>query len=160
MPSLTKTATFSLQRETMAQHIVNLIQEDIETNSWNDDLNGIVTVLEELSMETAYIIDVTHIFVYMRGNDYGDLALGGSHKTSDPGLSVDVQSMDVDDFKEIVVKLEELFFANNSTAVDVKSGRNERRWRIILNNSLNLSNKESRMFRQVIDIKVKNYIER
>lgn len=159
MASLTREATWVVELETHARHLVNLITKASRDDSWEDDLSENLKVLQQNSIETGWLEDSTLVLVYDRTINYGELALGGSHKTSDVSLTIDLQSGNKADFNEVMRKVELLLWVNNSTFAEIINNRNEWRRRLIVNNSNNLSDEKSRMFRKIIDVTMATYKE-
>lgn len=158
--SIVRTSLWVVELESQTQHLVRLLSTTSLSEDWEGDLDGHLQIDELENVEGIWLQDSTAVLVYRRMNTLDDMALGNAQKSNEIKFSIELTSGNKKDFNIIKRLLEELFWSQDSVATAIGSGRTERRWRLILNSQMNLSDVMSRMFREVMEVTMHTYVAR
>ena len=149
--TMTKNCTWDVGFESYPRHLTNLIRSQLGT--WKSSLSGVVSAHEGWAEESQWLNGASAFFVYQRMDQIGYYDLGNQLRRGDVELSVELWSGNKKDYLALVRLFENYIMGLDSTPVDIKTGRTEeRRQRLILNRSNDLSEHTSLIFRKNYDI--------
>ena len=154
-PSMTRSATATIAVEDYTSHLVDAIRTEAVSSSWNDSLTNELVVRDQTTHEDMYLQAHSVISVYHRNVQYDYLDIGGSQSDVEVNMTIEVNTQSRSDFVYLNRVLESYILANYATHTTMTRGRTELRLRLKLNNSNNLSDERSKMYRHVYDVSMR-----
>lgn len=150
--SMTKNASWDCGYETYIRHLAGLIRAQYAT--WKGKISGDMAVHEGWSMESEHLNNFSVFLVYQRLDQIGYYDLGNQQRRGDVELSVELWTGGYkQDFHILGREFEDMIMNLDSTPAAIATGRTEeRRQRLILNRSNDLSEHTSLIYRKVWDI--------